>query len=505
MFERFTVIYKFNINKDFIDCPVEIDKGAVLFDRVNQKCALQLKFQNFSKNSVRNLEIQITYYDDVGNEYNTKASYSERNENDGYFGNDKIVELACDNVKTVDINITRVVLDDSTVWELEEEKKKELKPQTMIPPMLKEQVMRDFDVSVANEFSFFPLDCGEFWQCACGKANEGEHCIKCRQQKSVIFEALDTKYIVSNLKSYLKEEEEKASQNRGRKTVIINSKKAKIRKACKLIGLILVLFFISWGANRTVDEISFYNAVRLMRNQKYSQAVKKLNKLPQEIYEYRIYSKIENESENILNDFKEEKISYEDANNYFDGLKEYVKAKDIEIIEENLSAANGLNESRMQFEKGKNYEKDGNYAKAINAFKKVIEDDENYEKAQKHIKEFTEIVVKDSYLKLEEYKNNNNYKVALELISEIEEAVNDDKINNYRKYFSAVKRGEEYLKDGARYSYRQTLYNSPNKKSESNYYLASSGNAKIYSYYVDEDFRVWVKIKCDGGFYWIIA
>lgn len=504
MAERFTIIYKFNINKDFIDCPVEIDKGAVLFDRANHKCVLQLKFKNSSKKSVRNLDIQITYFDESGNEYNTQASYNEREEKDGYFGNDKIVELACDNVKTVDINIIRVVLDDSTVWEFEEEKKKELKTQTMIPSILKEQVMRDFDISVAKEFSFFPLDCGEFWQCACGKANEGGHCIKCGQQRNVIFEALDTKNIVSNLKNYLKEEEEKAYLNRERKTGIINSKNVKIRISCKIISLIIVLFFAVWGTNRAFDKISFYSAAKLMSNQKYSQAVKKFNKLPQEIYEYRIYSKIENESENIYTSFQDEKISYENACNYFDELKQYVRAKDITKIKESLSATKKLNKSRVQFEKGKKYAKNRSYIKAIKAFKKVIEEDNNYEEAQKCIKEFTEKSVKDAKIKLEEYKSSNNYIDALELIGEIDTALEDKMIEDYRRYFCAVKEGEFYLENGARYSYRQTLYNSPSIEAEANYYLSSSGTAKIYSYYVDKSFHLWAKIKCDDEFYWII-
>ena len=503
MAERFTIIYKFNINKDFIDCPVEINKGAVLFDRLNHKCVLQLKFKNSSKNSVRNLDIQITYFDESENEYNTQASYNERKENDGYFGSDKIVELACDNVKKVDINIIRVVLDDSTVWELQEEKKKELKPQTMIPSILKEQVMRDFDVLVANEFSLFPLDCGEFWQCACGKANEGEFCIKCGQRKNVIFEALDTKNIVSNLKSYIKEEEEKASQNREKKINVINSKKAKIRITCKLISLILVLFFVSWGANRAFDELSFYCAVRLMSNQKYSQAVKKFNKLPQKIYEDRIYEKIENESENILNDFKEEKISRKEACSYFYGLKEYVNAKDIKNIEENLNATKKLNKSRDQFKNGKEYIKKDYYLEAINAFKQVIKDDKNYEEAQKHIKELTENTVKDASIKLEEYKINNNYKDALELINIIDDIIDDDNIDSYYKYFCAVKKGENYLEEGTSFYYQQTLYNSPNKEDDSGYYIVGDGEATVYSYYVDSNYCVWAKVKCEGEYYWL--
>ena len=305
MAERFTIVRKFDIHKDFVDCPVEIAKGAILFDRANYKCVLQLKFKNLSENSVRYLAAQITYLDENNNEYSTQASYSERKESNGYFGNDKIVELNCDNVKTVDITILRVVLDSSDVWEFKEEKIKELVTQIMIPSMLKKQVMREFDFSVANKYHSFPVDCGEFWQCACGKANEGVCCTKCGQQKEVVFEALDKKKIVLSLKNYIKEEEEKAYQNREKERKIINSKKSKIRISCKIISLILVLFFISWGANRAFDEISFYSAVKLMSNQKYSQAAKKFNKLPQKIYKDRIFVEIENESENIYTSFQE--------------------------------------------------------------------------------------------------------------------------------------------------------------------------------------------------------
>ena len=34
MIERFKLIYKFNIKKDFINCPVGIDNGAILFDEI---------------------------------------------------------------------------------------------------------------------------------------------------------------------------------------------------------------------------------------------------------------------------------------------------------------------------------------------------------------------------------------------------------------------------------------------------------------------------------------
>lgn len=503
MAERFTIVRKFDIHKDFIDCPVEIDKGAILFDRANSKCVLQLKFKNLSDNSVRNLAVQIAYLDENGNEYSTQASYSERKESNGYFGNDKIVELDCDNVKTVDVTILRVVLDSSEVWEFKEEKIKELVPQIMIPSMLKKQVMREFDFSAANKYHSFPVDCGKFWQCACGKANESVCCTKCGQQKEVVFEALDKKKIVLSLKNYIKEEEEKASQFRDRETDIINSKKVKIRISCKIISLIIILFFVSWGANKAFDEISFHSAVKLMNNQKYSQAVKKFNKLPQKIYRDRIYEKIENESENILGDFKEEKISYDDVCIYFDGLKEYVNAEDIEIIEESLSETEKLKNSREEFEKGKKHIKTNNYLKAIKAFKKVIMSDKNYEEAQNHLKACTKKLLDDTKIKLERYKKNNDYDDALKLISEINGTVNNTEINNYQKYFKAVQSGEIYLEKGTSFYYQQTLYNSPNKKDDSGYYIVGDGKATVYSYYVDKDYCVWVKVRCEGDYYWL--
>ncbi len=513
MGERFQIINKFMPDKDFTGCPVGINKGAILYDRLNSVCVLQLKFQNFSKLPIRKLELQVIYYDDKGNVFETKSSYTGNEKNDGCFGSDRVIELNCDNVLTLDINILKVVLDDSTVWEYAEKTKKFLMPQTKLLPILKRQITRDLGESVANNFSYLPIDSDEYWQCACGKANEGDICIKCGQKKEIVFDAINIQKIVTNLKKYLKEEEKQAKQKHIGKQKVVNLKNNTIKRTCKLFIYIIISFFVCWSVNKIVNEVSFYRAVWLLGNHKYSQAIEKFDRLPREAYENRIYSEIESESKNIFNRFQNETIDYQDACDYLKELQDYSDTKNIEVIDGKLNEAKDLNESRNQYDKGKEYGENGDYAKAIKAFKKVIEGDKNYEEAQKYVKEYTRTLDKNANLKLEQYKKSNDYKAALELISEIKGIVEDSKIDNYAEYFRAVKEGEDCLKNGVEYIHAN-LYNSPDFDSESGYYIESnriigSSRASVYDYYIstysysDSEYVVWVKIKCDGKFYWI--
>lgn len=518
MAERFEVIDKFCPTKDFLECPVEIDKWAILYDKLTDSSVLQIKFRRLLNIPISSVSIQIMCYDDYGyplnsNEY-IKYTYSSNNLIYETFGADRIVKLNFSNVVRVDIIIDEVISEHKVIWKYNEELHVNIEKQIKFPTVLHKQVVREFGESFSSMVKYIPMEKERTWQCTCGKLNNSSKCLRCKLDKETVFKSLNLNCLTANFGNHLKEEEEKAKI---RNLELERRSKQQIKQVKNVITITLATMFAliaSWSVNRAVKEISFNSAKADIKQQRYSEAIKTFNSLPQEIYKDRIITILEKEAEKLLTDFKNEEIKFDKANAGLKSLKQYSNAdqitiysskkdKNINVLDSNLKQIKNLNKSRTGFLKGEEYKKNEEYCKAIDSFSAVIKSDSNYKDAQKEIVECENIIKQETKLKLEDYKTKSDYISAIELIDSVKDYIHDEELNDYSQYFRAIKKGEDCLKDGAHY-WRNDLYLSPNINAKSRYYISGSGTAEVYDYSIDSDNRTWAKIKCDGEFYWII-
>lgn len=55
MSERYKKIKDIILKEQVLNCPVEIERGVILFDTKEQQCILQLKFRNFSSKIINSV------------------------------------------------------------------------------------------------------------------------------------------------------------------------------------------------------------------------------------------------------------------------------------------------------------------------------------------------------------------------------------------------------------------------------------------------------------------
>ncbi|MBU3203917.1 DUF5780 domain-containing protein [Clostridium algidicarnis] len=132
--------------------------------------------------------------------------------------------------------------------------------------------------------------------------------------------------------------------------------------------------------------------------------------------ESKINMFLKSESLDIVNSFKDEKIDFNKVKDRLDTINSTgLISTDVNNA---IDKINGLNNSRIASKKADEFLKNNDLINAINEYKNVIVDDNNYEKAKEQInnneKEYKEQVLKD----VEELANNKDYDKALEILGE---------------------------------------------------------------------------------------
>ncbi|MVO98794.1 DUF5780 domain-containing protein [Paenibacillus lutrae] len=133
---------------------------------------------------------------------------------------------------------------------------------------------------------------------------------------------------------------------------------------------------------------------------------------------------IQNEIDKIVASFKEKKTDYETANSELEALK---SAKVISgKVSEASSAVTRLNDSRTAYAKGAAFLNEKNIKAAIPEFKKVIQEDADYNAAQESMKNSIQ-TYKEAILKeIDESAQSNDFAKAITMIGESLSLIPDD-------------------------------------------------------------------------------
>ena len=532
--ERYRVVESLTFPEQYLDCPVELIAGALLYDRKRQSLVLQLKFGFLTNKDIRSIDISVSYTDrdtkrEIGFTYNTIG-----NSNLGeFFGSGIPVLLDSQKAENIKAVVTSVSFVDGEIWRYNGEEPVVLVKQSELKTYLSEGLIRQYYIREDNKVfadlrKLRPVQNNGWWQCACGRANSDMSvtCKRCGIDREWVFLHTSKEYLEKELKEYYDKQEEKARLEAERKA----ESKAALRRdtinTLKVIGSIvaavLAIYFI-WAGITALWTNSVYNKAKTQMNQKnYDTAFKqcyKIAKAPISITEKsstadkKVKELIESGVAVILQDCANGDISLDDAQPYIAIASKYLGDENANMgLEKIKNSKNG-------YSQGQNYQNNGNYIEAIKCYKTVIKTDSNYENAVKSIDECTKLVKDDTLAKLANYEQSGEYNAALDLISKtsgfFEE--NDVNLKEYKKKFVYQKtyaelkaQGDKAMRDGAYVRTGADLYDQPNGVS-TRHTTGYWGNTKIFDYKITQKesaslsyLVLWYKVESMSEMYWIM-
>lgn len=175
---------------------------------------------------------------------------------------------------------------------------------------------------------------------------------------------------------------------------------------------------------------------------------------------------LENQLKNIFNDFVNSKMKYKDAKELLEKLDKTTIESD--VISSTRKQIDDLNDSRIAYSTGIEFEKSKDYINALNQFNKVIESDDNYQNAVKKIDELSENFRNELDSKIVELEKNKKYEEIVSLLTEALAVFKDDTV------FSSKQDKYQILLEEQKEKAKQELINKYKKEQ-----LVTVTNVKI--------------------------
>lgn len=509
---RVQLLKTFESTEQYLNSPIELVKGALLYDNFKESYMLQLKLRNISEKIIKSVYVKIIYFNDACDciNANNPIEYVYNNvyvPQFGDFGDDRAIYLSNISTDRVKVLFDKVVFSDDTVEMVNIKEPAIPREQKIIESEFKEQLLRDDVNAIDDNYIYYPIEYDGIWQCVCGRINNKDTCVRCGEHKEHIFSVADEEKLKENLSRFY----EKQKSLRKMLGVII---------AC-IVAIILIICITL----KTVHEFQFNSACKLVESNQYSEALSKFNNLPN-TYEDRTKYYLKNTMNNKIKEYKEYIISYDDIYAYCENLY-----KNLSDYDDTKKLINYIKLSKESYVKALSYEENAEYDNAISSYNDTLEyyhdiasiehkNDENYdvseEQEYKDIKLRKEncysIYLEESLQKLEEYKTSGDIVGGSDFCRTLDNISSNEKIMKYKNYFSKVEAGQKYLKEGINLSYwsEETLYLDHDRSTITTFYIKGglpnyNNTTRVYDYYVDDNNDIWLKIKTpDNNFYWII-
>lgn len=316
-----------DIKKVCLDCPVDIEKGAILFDRKLKSNLLQLKLINIGDQPIKSAYIRIYCYDDSGdkialeNDYLEYAYVDVHCPSQGTFGTKTPIYLPSTFARVFFIYITRVVLQDESVVRFDEEDHIDVPILDKIEGNIEntDELFRiEEAVSLNNEaypLTYIPRDySNSLWSCTCGRINskDTESCMRCSRSKKLQFDIINDQYLQKSMDEYQKYLDEKRMEEEIQKQIKREQKLKRNKKILKFsFGFIILSLVICIG-------IFVGSSVRTMvREQRYREEIYQLASENLKVAEKLLRSKDPNNLTSIyydlldITEFREDGLLYE--------------------------------------------------------------------------------------------------------------------------------------------------------------------------------------------------
>lgn len=237
---------------------------------------------------------------------------------------------------------------------------------------------------------------------------------------------------------------------------------------------VIILAMLTTLTGCTSKETKKFN--EYMDDGKYQKAAEYYDKHDSSIDVDNLSKLLKESSDSIVQDYKNDKISFENASDNINALLSMSNKKTKSELSSDLALITNLNESRTNFESAENFYNHEKYKEAIERYEKVIQEDINYDNAQNKIQL--------SNNKLEEIKAEEERRAE-----EIKQKQKDDKISEIKKLVDL----EKYQQ------VNETLYEFSSEcddvstaeevASEIEAYITETMNNNIDGYFADYDYE----------------
>lgn len=206
-------------------------------------------------------------------------------------------------------------------------------------------------------------------------------------------------------------------------------KSIKYKKNIILTGIIIIILvpimILSIYLNSPVQKYKRY-----IKNNEVSEANKLYeNKIlgnKDDVNKVRVFLK--DQSENITNLFKEEKIKFNDAKERLETIRKTTLV--YYEINECMDKINTINNSNASFRKAEDFAKGNDLINAMKEYNKVNVEDKNYNKARENIKNNEEKYIQLVVSKSKQYANEREYDKAISLLREADKIIPKNNIIN---------------------------------------------------------------------------
>ena len=190
--ERYKHLHTFEPDYWIPGFPIELEKGAILFDTRTQTVLLQLKFWNCSSRNISSVHLSINCFDDAGLPLGSQEfRYMDLQvPPHSSFGEQTAIPLTNSITRKVDISITRVVLDNSEVVEEKQFSKAKKKDPPQLISSMDSHYIEEMELILGSKlptsWKFIPCETDEStWLCTCGQYNRisDSSCVRCGEDR----------------------------------------------------------------------------------------------------------------------------------------------------------------------------------------------------------------------------------------------------------------------------------------------------------------------------------
>lgn len=247
------------------ECPVMLEKGALLKDNLICQNILQLQFKNIVTKSIVALNIEVQCCSKMDSKILEKVGqeYLDLNISCGnVFGANIPIVLSKDNTRKFTIIVKNVIFEDDTVYKQEIILSKIMESTSLYKMgslqkfYLAELKEKGIDVDVMA----IPKQYDNYWYCTCGMMNDSdnEKCIACNSQLADLMIAANE----TNLIEKQKAEKERLEKQNDEK------KKSRLKKAKKIafVAVIIVIVVAVISIIKEMNIIDKYEFEKRYRN-----------------------------------------------------------------------------------------------------------------------------------------------------------------------------------------------------------------------------------------------
>ena len=216
MNERYSRIYTINNAFYTPNCPIIISSGALSKDNKLGNFIAQFKFLNASTKTIKEVVVEISYYDASKNllEVAVPFTYSNLEASPGeLFGHKTPITILNPATRIISTKIKNIVFLSGEKLIIEEQELKPVPQKQELPDFLGKELAIQYAKDVYKDSKYVPMVFDDFWSCTCGSINQiGDSCCNsCRTKKDKQFLGLDHTLLHENKKKY--DENEKKKKN----------------------------------------------------------------------------------------------------------------------------------------------------------------------------------------------------------------------------------------------------------------------------------------------------